>query len=137
MITGSHLNMGPLTSQDIEKEQGMSGGFKESLSNSKPHKPVTLRHGEGSKHHQRSQQQTDGEDSVETEAAYVADQQGSDYQQHETTRTTPIRSGSPGERRSEDSNRELDQARLLTRTIKSRSATGRNFECEKYTEEQE
>ena len=29
MITGRHLDMGPLTAEDIEKQQGMPGGFKE------------------------------------------------------------------------------------------------------------
>ena len=41
MITGRHLDVGPLTAEDFEAEQGMSGGFKESSSKRKGREPVT------------------------------------------------------------------------------------------------
>ena len=41
MITGRDLDVGPLTAEDIEKEQRMPGGFKESSSKGKGRKPVT------------------------------------------------------------------------------------------------
>ena len=137
MITGGHLDMRLLIPVDIENEQGMAVGFHESSSNGKERKPGTLQLREGSKRHQRSQQQTEGKDSVETEAEYDADEQGSDHQDHETTRITPVPSGPPGDRRSQERNRASDQPRLLTRTIKSRKATRRNFECETLAEEQQ
>ena len=49
MITGRHLDVGPLTAEDIEKEQRMSGRFKESSSKGKGREPVTPQRGEGSK----------------------------------------------------------------------------------------
>ena len=48
MITGRHLDMRPLTTEDLEKEQDMSGGFEQSFRNGKAREPVTLRHREGS-----------------------------------------------------------------------------------------
>ena len=41
MITGRHLDMGPLTAEDMEKEQSMPGEFKESSSKGKGREPVT------------------------------------------------------------------------------------------------
>ena len=76
MITGRHMYVRPLTAEDIEKEQGMPGGFLKSSSKGKERKPVTPRVGEGSKHQQRFQQQTEGGDSVEKEAEYEADEEG-------------------------------------------------------------
>ena len=35
MITGRHLDVGPLTAEDIAKEHSMPGGFKESSSKGK------------------------------------------------------------------------------------------------------
>ena len=55
MITGRHLNVGPLTTEDIEKEQRMLGGFKESSSKGQEREPVTPQQGDGSKCQQRFQ----------------------------------------------------------------------------------
>ena len=41
MITGRHLDVGPLTTEGIEKEQGMPGGYTESSSKGKGRVPVT------------------------------------------------------------------------------------------------
>ena len=79
MITGRHLDVGPLTAEDIENEQRMPGGFKELSSKGKGREPVTPQRGEGSKSQQRFQQQTEGGDSVEKKAEYEADEQGSDH----------------------------------------------------------
>ena len=68
MIPGRHLDVGPLTAADIEKEQTMPGGFKQSSSKGKGREPVTPQRGEGSKRQQSLQQQTEGGDSVEKEA---------------------------------------------------------------------
>ena len=75
MITGRHLNVGPLIAEDIENEQRTSGEFNTSSSKGKGREPVTPQRGEGSKHQQRFQQQTEGEDSVEKEAEYEADEE--------------------------------------------------------------
>ena len=48
MITGRHLYVGPLTAEDIEKEQRMRAGFKQSSSKGKGREPVTPQRGEGS-----------------------------------------------------------------------------------------
>ena len=58
MITSRHLDVRPLTAEDIEKEQRMPGGFKESSSKGIGREPVTPQRGEGSKRQQRFQQQT-------------------------------------------------------------------------------
>ena len=137
MITGRHLDMGPLTAEDIEKEQSMPGEFKESSSTGKGREPVTPQRGEGSKRQQRSQQQTEGGDSVEKEAEYEADEEGSDHNEDETTRTTPTPPGPPGDSSSEESNSESDGPRSPPPTTKPRKATTRNFEREKSPEEQE
>ena len=89
MITSRQLDVGPLTTEDIEKEQRTPGGLKNSSSNGKGHEPVTAQRGEGSKRQQRFQQQIEGGDSVEKEADYEADEEGSDHHEDETTRTTP------------------------------------------------
>ena len=68
MITGRHLDVGPLTAEHIEKEQRMPRGFKGSSSKGKEREPVTPQRGEGSKRQQRFQQQTEGGHSVEKEA---------------------------------------------------------------------
>ena len=65
MITGRHLDVGPLTAEHIENEQGMPGGFKESSGKGKGGEPVTAQQGERSKRQQRFQQQTEDGDSVE------------------------------------------------------------------------
>ena len=101
MITGRHLDMGSLTAEDIEKEQGMAGRCKASFSRGRGRERVTPQRGEGSKRQQRFQQQTEGGDSVEKEAQYEADEQGSDHQENETTRTTPAPPGLPGDSSSE------------------------------------
>ena len=41
IITGSHLDVGPLTAEDSEKEQGMPEGFKEASSKGKGREPAT------------------------------------------------------------------------------------------------
>ena len=97
MITGRHLDMGPLTAEDIEKEQRMPGGFQETSTKVKGREPVTPQRGEGSKCQQRFQQQTEGGDSVEKEAEYEADEEGSDYHEDETTRTTLAPPGPPAD----------------------------------------
>ena len=137
MITGSHLNVGPLTVEDIEKEQAMPGGFKASSSKGKGREPVTPQWGEGSRRQQRFQQQTEGGDSVEKEAEYDADDEGSDYQKDETTRTTPAPPGPPGDSSFKDSNSESDRPRLPPPTSRLRKPTRRRFEREKSAEEQE
>ena len=137
MITSLYLDIGPLTAADIEKEQGMQGGFKESSSKGKGREPVTPQRGEGSKRQQHFLHQTGGGDSVEKVAEFQADEQGSDYQEDETTRTTPAPSGPPGESSSEESNTESDRPRSPPPTIKPRRATRRHFEQEKSPEVQE
>ena len=74
MITGGHLDVWPLTAEDIEKERSRPGGFKESSSKGKGREPVTLQRGEGSKRQQRFWYQTESEDSVEKQAEYEADE---------------------------------------------------------------
>ena len=93
MITSRHLDVGPLTAEDIEKEQSIPGGFKESSSKGKGREPVTPQRGEGSKRQQCFQQQTEGGDSVEKEAEYKADEEGSDHHQDEISRTRPAPPG--------------------------------------------
>ena len=115
----------------------MPGGFKESSSKGKGCKPVTPQRVEGSKHQQRFQQQTESRDSVETEAEYVADEQGSDHQQDEISRTTPAPQGPPGDSSSEGSTSESDRPRSSPPTTKARKATRRNLEGEKSPQEQE
>ena len=137
MITGRHLDVGPLTAEDIEKEQKMPGGFKESSSKGKGCEPVTPQRGEGRKRQQRFQQQTEGGDSVEKEAEYEADKEGSDHHEDETMSTTPAPTGLPGDSSSEESNSESDRPRSPPTTTKPRKATTRNFEHEKSPEEQE
>ena len=137
MITGRHLDVGPLTAEDIKKERGMPAGFKESASKGKAREPVPLQRGEGSKRQKRFQQQTEGGDSVEKEAEYEADEEGSDDQENETTRTTPAPSGPTGNSSSEESNRESDRPRSPPDTTNSSKATRRNFEREKSPPEQE
>ena len=51
-MTGSHVDVGSLTAEDIEKEQGMSGGFKKSSTKGKGREAVTPHCGEGSKRQQ-------------------------------------------------------------------------------------
>ena len=41
IITCRHLNLEPLTTEDIEKEPGIPGGFPESSSKGKAREPVT------------------------------------------------------------------------------------------------
>ena len=137
MITGRYLYVGPLTAKDIERVQGMPGVFKESSSKGKEREPVTLQREKGSKHQQRVQQQTEGGDSVEKEAEYEPDEQGSDHQEDETTRTTPAPSGPRGDSSCEESHSELDRSRSLPPPTKPRKVTRRNCECRKSTEEQE
>ena len=74
MITGRHLVVGPLTAEDIEKEQEMWVGFKASSRKGKAGIPVTPQRPEGSKCQQRFQHQTKGEASVETEAEFEANE---------------------------------------------------------------
>ena len=136
MITGRHLYMGPLTAEDIEKEQRMPGGYKESSSKGKGREPVTPQRGAGSKRQQRFQQRTEGGDSGEKEAEYDADEEGSDHHEDQTTRTTPAPPGPPGASSSEESNSESDRPRSPPPTTKPRKATTRNFEREKSPEEQ-
>ena len=50
MINGRYLDVGPLTTDDIEQRQGMLGGFQESSSKGKGRDPVTPQRGESSKH---------------------------------------------------------------------------------------
>ena len=128
MITGCHLYVGQLTAEDIEKEQRMLVGFKESSSKGKGHEPATPQRGEGSKRHQRFQQQTEGRDSVEKEAQDEADEEGSDHHEDETSRTPPAGTGLPGDSSSEESNRESDRPRSPPPILKSRKAITRNFE---------
>ena len=64
MITGRHPDVWTMTADDMQREQGMPGGFKESSSKGRGREPVTPQGGESSKHQQRFQQQTEGGDSV-------------------------------------------------------------------------
>ena len=41
MSSDRHVNVGPLTAEDIDKEQALPGGFKESSSKGKGREPVT------------------------------------------------------------------------------------------------
>ena len=77
MITGRHLDVGPLTAEQIEQEQGMPVGFDESSGQGKGGEPVTEQQGERSKRQQSFQQQTEGRDSIEHEAEYEVDEEGS------------------------------------------------------------
>ena len=131
MITGRHLYVGPLTAEDIEKERGMAGGFRESSRKGKWREPVTSQRGEGSQHQQRFQQETEGGASVETEAEFEADQQGSDNQEDENSRTIPAPPAPSGDISSEERNSESDRPRSQPPTTKPRNATRSNFEDEK------
>ena len=71
------------------------------------------------------------------EAEYEAEEEGSDHQEDETTRTTLAPPGTKGDSSSEESNSKLDLPRSPPPTTKPRKATTRNFEREKSTEEQE
>ena len=137
MITGRHLDVGPLTTEDIEKEQRMPVGFKELSSKGKGREPVTPQLGEGSKRQQRFRQETEGGDSVAKEAEYEADEEGSDHHEDETTRTTSAAPGPPGDSSSEESNSESDRPRSSAPMTKPRKATARTFEHDKSPEEQE
>ena len=137
MITGRYLHLGPLTTEDIEKEQGMPGGLKQSSSKDKAHEPVTPQGGESSKRQRRFQEQTEGGDSVEKEAEYEADEEGFEHQQDETTRTTPAPPVPPEDTSSEESNSESDRPRSLSPATKPSKATRRNFEREKSIEAHE
>ena len=101
MITGRQLDVGPLTAEDIQKQERIQAGFQESSSKGKGREPVTPQRGEGSKRQQRFQQQTEGGASVEKEAEYEADKEDSDPHEDETTRTTPASIGPPGDSTSE------------------------------------
>ena len=87
MIPGCHLGGEPLTMEDIANELGIPGGFKESSSKGKVCYPVTPQRGGGNKHQQRFQLQTEGGDSVKKVAEYEADEEESDHQEDENTRT--------------------------------------------------
>lgn len=50
MITARHLDVGPLTAEDIAKEQGMTGRFKESTCKSEGRVPVIPHVVAGSEH---------------------------------------------------------------------------------------
>ena len=108
MITGCHLYVGPLTAEDIVKEQRIPGGFKESSRTGKGREPVTPQRVEGTKRQQRVQQQTEGGDSLHKEAEYEADEAVSDHHEDQTTRTTPALPGPPGDNSSEESKTESD-----------------------------
>ena len=115
----------------------MPGGFNESSRQGKRCVPVTPQRVEGSKRQQRFRQQTEGGDSVEKEAEYVAVQEGSNRHEDETTRTTTAPQGPPGDSSSEESNSESDLPRLPSPTTKPRKATRRNFDSEKSSQEQQ
>ena len=137
MITGRHLDVGLLTAEDIEKEQGMPGGFKESSSKGEGRERITPQRGDSSKRQQPFKQLTEGWDSVEKEVEYEADEKVSDHQDDETIRTTPGPPGPPRDSSSEESNSESDGPRSPPPTTKPRKATRRNFEYEKSPEEHE
>ena len=115
----------------------MAGGFRESSSKGKERERVTPQRGEGSTRQQCFRQQTEGGDSVEKEAQYEADEEGSDHHEDETTKPTPAPPGPPGDSSSEESNSESDRPRSPPPPTKPRQATTRNFEREKSPEEQE
>ena len=89
IITGSHLYVAPQAAEDIEKEQGIPGGLKESSSKDKGRESVTSHGVEACKRRQRFEQQTEDGDSFQKQAEYKADEEGYDHQEHKTTRTTP------------------------------------------------
>ena len=72
----------------MEKEQGRPGGLKSSSSNGKGREFVTQQQVVGSKRQQHFQKETEGRDYVEKWAEYPADEQGLDYQEDATSRTT-------------------------------------------------
>ena len=137
MITGRHLYVWPLTAEDIEQEQGLPGGFKQSCSKGKVRERVTPQREGGRKRQLRVQQQTEGGDSVEKEAEYAADEDGSDQHEDEPVRTIPLPPGPPGDSSSEKSNSESDGPSSPPPTTKPRKAIRRNCEREKSLEEQE
>ena len=120
VIPGRQSCVGLLIAEDNQKEQAMPGGFKESSGKGKEREPVIPRRGEGSKRQQLFQGQTEGEDSVEKEAEYEADEEGSDHQEDENNRTTAAPPGRTGDSRCEESNSESDRARSPRPTIKLR-----------------
>ena len=122
-IPGRHLDVGPLTGEDIEKHKGMTWAFKESFCKRTAREPVTQQRVEGSKHQHRFQHQTEARDSVVKEAAYEVDEQGSDYQEYETSRSTGTPTGSPGASSFEQCNREVDRPRSPAPTTKPMKAT--------------
>ena len=113
VITGHHSYMRLLIVEDVDKQNGISGGFMESSSKGKGRKPVIPQRVAGSKLQQRLQQATEGADSVEKDTECEPDVEGSDHLQQDTTRTTPSPSGLPGDSSYKDSNSELDRSRAL------------------------
>ena len=103
IIIGHQLEVRRPTFEDIEKEQGMPGGFKESSCKGTGCESVTLQWREGSNGHQRFQEQTEAVDSVEKGPQYKADEEGFDNEQDEATRTPPVPTGSTGDSSSEES----------------------------------
>ena len=82
-------------------------------------------------HQPHFQQHTQGRDSVEKEAEYVADEEGCDHQEDATTRTTPAPLGLPGGSSYQESNSESDRHRSPPTTTEPKKAIGRKFEGEK------
>ena len=115
----------------------MPGGFKDLSSKGKGREPGTPQQGEGSKHQQHFQPETEVGDSIEKEAEYDADEQGFDHQEDETTKTTPAPPCPPGDRFSEESMTKWDRPRSPPPTTTPRKATWRYFEREKSPEDQE
>ena len=136
VITGHHVDVSPLTPAHIEKEQGMPGGFQASASKCKGREPVSPQRGAGTKRQQRFSQPPGGGDSVGKAADYEADEEGSDQQEDETTRTTPAPAGPSGDSTAEESNSESHRPRSLPPTTKPRKATRKNFDHEKSTVDQ-
>ena len=67
IITGTNWYVGPLTAEDIEKQQGMFGGLREKSRKGNLREHGTEQRGEGSVRQQPLQQQTEGGASVENE----------------------------------------------------------------------
>ena len=73
MNPGRHFDVRQLTVEDIEKEQGLPGRFKESSSQGKGGEPVTPQRVQGSMRQQPFQHRTEGGDSVEMQPECEAD----------------------------------------------------------------
>ena len=114
----------------------MAGRFKESCRKGKDREAVTPQLGDGDKCEQHFQQQTEGGESVAKEAEHEADEEGSDNQEYDITRTITAPPGPLADSSSEESNRESHRPRSLPRLTEPTKLTRRYFKREISPDEQ-